>query len=380
MNKSVETKISVSEKFKLFLAKTPKWLKVSNSSKVDNGFEYNVIYSATRYVRNFKGFIFPDKIEKQTLHSIETRVDKQLKKSGVFEDFIKIKVDSLTDSEIKVLSEKRVIPHLKIQERKNVRLYIYKDEETFIILNYRDHLSVFSFEKGFNVKKSFSSTKKILNVFDDSYFSKDESGNYLTSDINFYGSGFKVFILTTLSYLKFRNNLKKVTSNLKKNGLVHFKHFNFSKKREDIIAITNSDSFSLSESQVVDKFSALSKELQSLEYKAKDATLNSIQSDTVLVAEFLKNKLNTMVNEEEISLKQFVKILDYMILFNDILTKNIEEDFEKEKVYKKIITKLISGLTLFQVGHLSIVEKNSLSIREGDLKRAIEIKKVFKQF
>ena len=377
---TAEIKKINTEKFKKFLIKEPNWLKVSSSSKGNEKFKYNVIYCATRFVRNFSGFIFPEKIEKQTLYSIETRVDKELRKSGFFHDFLKIKIDSLTDSEIKVLSEKRVIPNLKIQERKNVRLYIYKDEKTFILLNYKDHLSIFSFDKNSQVKKSYKSAKKILNIFDISNFSKDDNGNFLTSDINFFGSGCKIFILATLPYLKFRNNLKKVTGNLKKNGFTHFKHFNLTKKREDIISITNSDSFLLNENQVIEKFVDLTNELDELEYVAKNSAINSSQSDPVLVAEFIENKINLFIAENEISLKNLIHILDYMIILNDILSKNIEDDLGKEKLYKKIISKLISGLAIYQVGHLSILDNKSLSTKEGDMRRALEINKIFKLF
>ncbi len=380
MNKTSEVNKSNNEKFQGFLIKEPKWLKISSSSKESEEFQYNVVYNATRFIRNFEGFIFPEKIEKQTLYSIETRVDKELKKNKLFHDFIKIKIDSLTDSEIKVLSEKRVIPNFKIQERKNVRLYIHKNEKIFILLNYRDHLSVFSFEKGSNVKKSFNSASKILKIFNKDSFSKDDNGNFLTSDINYFGTGCKIFLLTILPYLKFRNNLKRVTSNLKKNGMAHFKHFNFSKKREDLLSITNNDSFLLKKEELLEKLVFLSRELEELEYTAKDKALNTVQSDPISVAEFLKNKLTLMIQEKEIDLKKFVLILSYMIMLDDIITKNIKDDLGKEKLYKKIISKLVSGLALYQVGHLSLIGKNSLSIKEGDLKRAKEIKKVFVSF
>jgi len=167
---------------------------------------------------------------------------------------------------------------------------------------------------------------------------------------------------------------------LKKNGLAHFKYFNFSKKREDLISITNNDSFLMNEEELLDKFVDLSVELESLENIAKDNSLNAVQSDPISVAEFLKNKITLTINAETIDLKKIVLILNYMIMLNDILTKNIEDDLGKDKIYKKIIKKLIYGLVLYQVGHLSLSNENSLSIKEGDLKRAIEVKKIFKLF
>jgi len=90
---------------KEFLQKSPTWIKTEAN-------DYNAFYSSVRFIRNYKGYLFPDKNEKQRLKVIEIKTDNKLKPLLENEDLVKFKIDTLTDNELLLLSERRVIPKI----------------------------------------------------------------------------------------------------------------------------------------------------------------------------------------------------------------------------------------------------------------------------
>ena len=338
---------------KEFLQKPPVWIKTEAD-------DYNAFYSSARFTRNYKGYLFPDKNEKQRLRIIEIKTDKRLKSLLDSGDLIKLKIDALTDNELSILSERRVLPKIAIKERAAVRLYIYKDFKTFILINYKDHLNIYSHISGAKIKSAFNASSKLLKYFDATAFSTDKEGNYLTSNVNYHGTGFKPHIILTLPYFRFGKHLSKLISSFNQNGLIYTKYFNFGSDLEDLLVVSIADSYSITPLESVRKLELFYETISSLNTEVKD----SIDKKTI---EDLKIKLESLVNRDSLSFKVCIDLFFGSLIANDL-----------DLLQKISMLKIKRALFDFQIGNLSHTEKKILREKDAALLRAERIKKMIK--
>lgn len=343
--------------FKSFLRKTPFWYNDGKYSDV-------VLYTGCKIVRNIKDYAYPNKIEKSRLISVNNRIENHLRSLLEKGEALAVNLDGLTENEILALQEKRIIPRLKLIERKYKKLYIFKDQKTFILSNFENHLTIFSFGAGLAIKASEKRVNKILGYFPDSLFQKSDDYNYLSSSLEFSGTGFKAYAYLTIPNIRLKSKLTRIIKSFKSNGIVFTRFFNLGSVSEDILVVTHRESFSQKipvyinvMENLVKKVALLEREFESTEddYKAACQIAEKIQT----------NDLNSH--------------RDMIKLFFSLGTLSNNKLCHQNKL-KAVQKEMKKGLLEYQQAHLSLKKQKILSVEEVDLYRKDFLIKIIKSF
>lgn len=341
-----------------FLKQVPVWITQKSLSSVKGNDEIS-LYSAIRVARNYNDIVYPDKISGPQLLTVETLTDRALELFIATGKVIKINLESLTDNEVLVLSEKRLLPYLKISERNFVRLYIMTDSPVFLLVNYKDHLTFFAFAAKSNFKKARQNLNKLLKQFDDKNFQKNQEYGYLTSDLNFTGSGTKYFMISDLPYLRYASKIFQVTSAFKHNGMLYTRFFNQGSDLEDFLVIANKDSFSISEEDMPEIMAELHQQLAEQENERK---MLFEDQDVKIVLK----KTSKMLERNSFTFKNYLELyFSLSILADRRYDKRIDLNWLRNKLYE------------YQPGHFALKNGKLLSQTETGTMIAKELHEKF---
>ena len=275
----------------------PFWMKGNDSSIA--------MYSSVKCVRNFNSIIFPANKKQFNPSSIIKLVDDILSESLLDETIFKINLQQLSISELAMMQKVRILPNIRISELKKLTLYAYKTGKAFLLLNYEDHLTFYSYAQGASIKKAYNSFRKFAGLFDDRSFAKDDNNRYLTSSLEYYGTGVKCFSVLTLPSLRIKNKLPDVISSLSQNRYSYKKYFGFGSNLDDLIIIMNKDSLTVSEKDIVNNLDQFLKLLQEEveTYPVSNSELNSLQQ-----------KMKRLLKTEFLTFKSFMEAYYIVIL------------------------------------------------------------------
>ncbi|NOR45532.1 MAG: hypothetical protein GQ534_08090 [Candidatus Delongbacteria bacterium] len=326
----------------------PFWMKGNDNSIA--------IYSSVKCVRNFNSIIFPANKKQFNPTSVVKLVDDILSESLLDETIFRINLQQLSISELAMMQKVRILPNMRISELKKLTLYAYKTGKVFLLLNYKDHLTFYSYAQGASVKKAYNQLRKFVGLFDDKSFAKDENNRYLTSSLEYYGTGIKCFSTLTLPSLRIKNKLPDIISSLSQNGYSYKKYFGFGSNLDDMIIIMNKDSLTISEKDIVNNFDHFLKLLQeeTERYPISNSELNSLQQ-----------KMKKLLKIEFLTFKSFMEAYFIIILLIEnnklkkiriselnktlsILIINLPKIVHTARVTKKLLKKLMNKLNLEQ--------------------------------
>ncbi len=275
-----------------FLSQRSNWLNSDNR---------NCLYSGIKVIRNLKNKLFPRK-NKNAFAGINKLIDSALAENKI--PFLKIKISSLSDHEIRLLKEKKLIPGLKRAEAKHVNLYVLYKMDSFLLTNYQDHLTIYSLESGSDFPNSLKNTQKILRFFSEDIFAKDQYGNFLTSKLEAYGSGTKIAQTYILPYSRYFNKLTELTKNLAQNGYKYTGLFGYEDLSEDLLVVANQESFTTNLEEAISKFKDLNLKIRDYE----ESFRIKFEENREAYEEKIINSLVCEMKEEELSFEKFLKI------------------------------------------------------------------------
>ena len=322
----------------------PHWMKGNDNSIA--------LYSSVKCVRNYNDQIFPANKKQYDPNFTIKLTDDILSEYLLNETIYKINLQQLSITELAIMQKVRILPNLRISELKKLTLYTYKIGKVFLLLNYQDHLTFYSYAQGKEIKKADRLLLKFLKLFDDKSFSRDEKNRYLTSSIEYYGTGFKYFTVLTLATLRLKNKLPDIISSLSQNGYSYKKYFGFGSNLDDMIIISNKDSLTNRSKDIVNNFDEFIKllEVEDQQYSLTNSELNSIaqKSERLLKTEFLTFKsfmeayflISLLIKSKKIKkirISELNKTLSILII-------NLPKVVHTARVKKKIIEKLINKL------------------------------------
>ena len=295
---------------------------------------------------------------KSGFERIEAIVDNAIQDEIQSGEISKISVSDLTTREISLLADKRILPQGSLREIKGLKLYAHKDLKTFILINYNDHLTVYSFAPQDSIKAPWKKVNSIIKKFDDTLFTKDEKGNYYTSDLSFFGTGFKIYLAALLPYIRFKDLLNPVLESLEQNSYIYKLMFDID-DADDIILITNRSSFDCEPEYLIKKTEQLCKSLIGMETIEK-------RSLTKSELELIKNTVRDIIKKEKIDK---VDILEFY--YYSVLARN-------ENIYEKLsVSKLNSSLLQLQEGHLNFSTNKVNSQKSLNHLRAVKLRERF---
>lgn len=307
--------------FSDFLKKAPVWVQSTRYDAVS-------LYSAVRVSRNYNGIVYPDKISGPQLSTVETLTDKLLNPLIESGKAVKVNLETLSDNEVLILSEKRLIPYLKLSERNFIRLYMLTDFPVFLLLNYKDHLTFFSFAANENLTKAQQNLRKLYKLFDEKSFQCNPEFGFLTSDLNFTGTGTKYFMIADLPYSRFASKIFQVTSALKHNSMLYTRFFGQGSDLEDLLVIANKDSFADSSEEAMLLMSKLHEQLQIQETERK-LLFGETETEQIL------KKVRNFLGRESCTFKNYLELYFCLIILADRgYDKRISIGYLRKKLYE----------------------------------------------
>lgn len=322
----------------------PFWMKGNDNSIA--------LYSSAKCVRNYKNQIFP--VNKKLYDPALTVkiTDDILSEHLVNETIHKITLQQLSITELALMQKIRILPNVRISELKKLTLYTYRAGKAFLLLNYQDHLTFYSYAQGKEIKKADRMLLKLIKLFDDKYFSMDEKNRYVTSSIEYYGSGIKYFSILTMPNLRLKNKFPEIVSSFSQNGFSYKKYFGFGSNLDDMIIVSNKDSLTSGRKDILANFEKLlillDKEVE--KFAPTNSELNNMmkKSERLFRSDFLTFKsfmegyylislLILYKKIKKIRISELNKILSILII-------NLPKVVHTARVKKKLIEKLIDKL------------------------------------
>ncbi|MBU4485891.1 MAG: hypothetical protein KKD38_03095 [Candidatus Delongbacteria bacterium] len=271
------------------------------------------LYSSVRISRNFKSINFPTSAEFNSFKEVEKKVDNILEGYILCGAIVKRDLSHIDQSEILWLQKFRILPDKRNDMLSKMRLYYNKEFKSFLLTNYIDHLTFFSHECGRSIKKAYNNCISFEGLFDKADLSKDNSGNYHTSKLDYFGSGVKCFSVLTLPAPRLNGEFSEIIGSLENNMLSKKDYFSLSE--QDLILITNKDSFSKKQKDIVSDFNKLLDELE------KISKQNMVLNEVKIVE--LRQKCQRIINYDFLTFKNFIEIYHILSLLRINKLSNI---------------------------------------------------------
>ncbi|MBN2789346.1 MAG: hypothetical protein JXR69_04095 [Candidatus Delongbacteria bacterium] len=330
--------MEINEKF------IPYWMKGTDNSVA--------LYSSIKCVRNYKDRNFPAG-KKQFNNSDSVKLTDDILSEKISDGTVKkIDLEQLSINELVMMQKVRILPNLRISELKKLTIYTYDNGQVFLLLNYMDHLTFYSYGQGGMIKKAYSNLKKFLKLFDIKYFAVDEKKRFLTSSIEYFGTGMKCFSVLTLAGLRVKNKFPEIISYLSQNSYSNKKYFGFGSSLDDLIIIMNKDSLTLTENKIVENH------YNFLKLLSEETKLNSLTNNE-LNDIYIKTK--RIMSAELLSFKSFMEaynLITLLVGYNkikkiriselnktlSILIINLPRVIHSARVKRKLIENLIRKL------------------------------------
>lgn len=219
--------------------------------------EFNTIAisSRIRLARNISGHKFYTKlIDDKEAEEITSSVMDILEDFGVF-NFLSLKELSL--NECNALFEQHLISRELIANKDISSLAISEDEKIIVMINEEDHIREQALEKGFNLYKPYRRLKKI----DDALLTGlaiafDETLGFITASPSNLGCGIRASVMMFLPALERLGKMEEIFARASQSGLtIRGIYGEGSKALGGFYQISNQGSFTLSESEIIDKVS-----------------------------------------------------------------------------------------------------------------------------
>ncbi|MFO7811052.1 MAG: hypothetical protein R6V47_06755 [Candidatus Delongbacteria bacterium] len=262
------------------------------------------LYSSARISRNFKTFSFPSAPEYKNTTRIQKKVENILKEPLDSGEIVKCDISRADNSKISWMQKFRILPVKEKDLLKRTSIYYHTGFRSFLLTNYLDHLTFFSHRSAKKVSAAYTDCKKFLEMFDDSIMLKDGSGNYQTSSIDYFGTGLKLFCVLTLPVLRIMNIFEPVVGSLGVNSLLTSRYFGVGKN--DMIVISNKDSFTKKPAGIVRFFNRILKEL--------DLTVKKNTKKEPQQSEVIRKRSLELINSRYLTFSEFIDIY-YMLSF-----------------------------------------------------------------
>ena len=275
-------------------ANIPEWFK-GGENKIS-------LYSSVRIVRNFRAINFPSAGDHNSFRQVEKKADEVLGELITNGTVIKFDIAAIDQSEIIRLQKFRILPARRNDVLTKMKLYHHRGLDTYLLINYSDHLTFFAHTGGNDIRRSYNNCTALADMFRNEDMSMDERGNYHTASLDYFGTGLKCFSVLTIPAIRLFGDINWLISSLKTNRTAS-KSF-FSLDGYDMTIISNMDSVSKNSDEIVSDFGKILGEIE----KISDGLTreNNEKSDE------LKLRCSRIINYDFLTFSNFMEI--YYIL------------------------------------------------------------------
>ncbi len=324
------------------------------------------ISTRIRLARNFSATPFPIAGNQAALQQVRELAENAILNSEALVEPMEFELPLLNDVEKRMLLERRLISRDMLNPNPAAVLFADRDESLAVMVNEEDHLRIQALSPGFQLE----SVWKRINMFDNLLSSRipyafDSLLGFLTSCPSNLGTGMRASVMLHLPGLVMAEQIGAVKQALGKLGLaVRGFYGEGSENFGNLYQISNQSTLGESEVQILDRISAIVKQIIIHEKQSRQNLLNKRQS-------FLLNQIGRaygilrhgyMVTSEE--------------ALNSLSALRLGVDM---KMFSSVDIHTVNELFLnVQPSHLQIKEHKELSQDERDTARATLIRETLK--
>lgn len=324
------------------------------------------ISTRIRLARNFSETPFPIAGNQDALLQVRELAGQAILNSEALVDPMEFELPALSDTEKRLLLERRLISRDMLNPNPASVLLADRDESLAVMINEEDHLRIQALSPGFQLE----SVWQRINQFDDVLASRipyafDQRLGFLTSCPSNLGTGMRASVMLHLPGLVMAGQIAAVKQALGKLGLaVRGFYGEGSENFGNLFQISNQSTLGESELQILERISSIVKQIIIHEKQSRQVLLDQKQS-------FLLNQVGRaygilrhgyMISSEE--------------ALNSLSALRLGVDM---KMFSSVDIHTVNELFLnVQPSHLQIAEHKELSQEERDTARATLIRETLK--
>lgn len=324
------------------------------------------ISTRIRLARNFSETPFPIAGNQDALLQVRELAGQAILNSEALVDPMEFELPALSDTEKRLLLERRLISRDMLNPNPASVLLADRDESLAVMINEEDHLRILALSPGFQLE----SVWQRINQFDDVLASRipyafDPRLGFLTSCPSNLGTGMRASVMLHLPGLVMAGQIAAVKQALGKLGLaVRGFYGEGSENFGNLFQISNQSTLGESEPQILERISSIVKQIIIHEKQSRQVLLDQKQS-------FLLNQVGRaygilrhgyMISSEE--------------ALNSLSALRLGVDM---KMFSSVDIHTVNELFLnVQPSHLQIAEHKELSQEERDTARATLIRETLK--
>ena len=324
------------------------------------------ISTRIRLARNFSETPFPIAGNQDALLQVRELAGQAILNSEALVDPMEFELPALSDTEKRLLLERRLISRDMLNPNPASVLLADRDESLAVMINEEDHLRIQALSPGFQLE----SVWQRINQFDDVLASRipyafDPRLGFLNSCPSNLGTGMRASVMLHLPGLVMAGQIAAVKQALGKLGLaVRGFYGEGSENFGNLFQISNQSTLGESEPQILERISSIVKQIIIHEKQSRQVLLDQKQS-------FLLNQVGRaygilrhgyMISSEE--------------ALNSLSALRLGVDM---KMFSSVDIHTVNELFLnVQPSHLQIAEHKELSQEERDTARATLIRETLK--
>ena len=324
------------------------------------------ISTRIRLARNFSETPFPIAGNQDAILQVRELAGQAILNSEALVDPMEFELPALSDTEKRLLLERRLISRDMLNPNPASVLLADRDESLAVMINEEDHLRIQALSPGFQLE----SVWQRINQFDDVLASRipyafDPRLGFLTSCPSNLGTGMRASVMLHLPGLVMAGQIAAVKQALGKLGLaVRGFYGEGSENFGNLFQISNQSTLGESEPQILERISSIVKQIIIHEKQSRQVLLDQKQS-------FLLNQVGRaygilrhgyMISSEE--------------ALNSLSALRLGVDM---KMFSSVDIHTVNELFLnVQPSHLQIAEHKELSQEERDTARATLIRETLK--
>ena len=324
------------------------------------------ISTRIRLARNFSETPFPIAGNQDALLQVRELAGQAILNSEALVDPMEFELPALSDTEKRLLLERRLISRDMLNPNPASVLLADRDESLAVMINEEDHLRIQALSPGFQLE----SVWQRINQFDDVLASRipyafDPRLGFLTSCPSNLGTGMRASVMLHVPGLVMAGQIAAVKQALGKLGLaVRGFYGEGSENFGNLFQISNQSTLGESEPQILERISSIVKQIIIHEKQSRQVLLDQKQS-------FLLNQVGRaygilrhgyMISSEE--------------ALNSLSALRLGVDM---KMFSSVDIHTVNELFLnVQPSHLQIAEHKELSQEERDTARATLIRETLK--
>ena len=318
----------------------------------DQGINSDVVLKCKMLVRrNIKGFAFPSKMSDAERQTVLEQVSGKAEKLGF----------SNTKDDDKNLSK---VPNL-IKKQGADGVFKSDDEGLGIIVNQKNHLTVFGKTMGGNIGKMISEVEKTVvsleETFDVAY---SEKLGFLTSEPQYVGSGISIDIIVTIPGIVKSGNLPQIQKRL--NGLEWsirpLISGNNIKKSGSVYIISNVVTLGIGEDRLYDRAIQIINEIIRIEKMCRDAIF---KKSKIVVEDQYFRSYGTLKYCRRIELTEALEFLSWLRFGTGLVT---DEDTGITLSVINLLTNSLCDEYLLRPGNKGVISE----ARAGFIRKTLE--------